>query len=364
MRLSSTLTFYFGWHFLQAVLLVYSGLAAVAFIFNVVNHAQRAAGKDAATFAVVIEMALLNLPQIVQELGPFAILFGSMAAFWRLTRSHELVVARAAGISAWQFMLPALGLAALVGIIKVTALTPVSANLLERYEQMQSKYIRGDASLAAISKSGLWLRQPEQGGHSVIHAQRVSPREAELYDVIIIRFADHDRFASRMDAKKARISGRRFELEQIWLSEVDRPPVFFETFQLPTTLTIENLENSISVPETLSFWTLPSFIRLLEGAGFSTARYELYFHSLLADPVLMCAMVLIAATFSLRPTRRGGTVRFVVLGIATGLILFIVMRLFAKLAPAESIPVLLAAWAPTGVALLLGATMILHLEDG
>jgi len=364
MRLSQTLTFYFGRHFLQALLVVYSSLTVVAFIFNIVNHAQRAAGKDAATIGVVLEMALLNLPQIAQELGPFAVLFGSMAAFWRLTRSHELVIARAAGVSAWQFMLPALVLAAMVGIIKVTVVTPLSATLLERYERMEAKYIRGEASLAAISKSGLWLRQPEPGGHSVIHAQRVAPREAELYDVIIIRFVDLDRFASRIDAKKARIAANRFDLEQVWFSVPDRPPVYFDTYQLPTTLTIENLENSIGVPETLSFWRLPGFIHLLEGAGFSAVRYELYFQTLLADPILMCAMVLIAATFSLRPARRGGTLRFVVMGVGTGLFLFIVMRLFSKLAPAENLPVLLAAWAPTGVALLLGVTMILHLEDG
>ncbi len=364
MRLSQTLTIYFGRHFLQALLIVYTGLTLVAFIFNVVNHSQRAAGKDAATIGVVVEMALLNLPQIVQELGPFAVLFGSMAAFWRLTRSHELVVARAAGVSAWQFMLPALALAAMVGIVKVTVLTPISATLLERYERVEAKFIRGETSPAALSKSGLWLRQPEQGGHSVVHAQRVAPRDAELFEVIIIRFVDLDRFASRIDARKARISANRFDLEQVWVSVPDRPPVFFETYQVPTTLTIENLENSIAVPETLSFWRLPGFIRLLDGAGFSTVRYELYFQSLLADPILMCAMVLIAATFSLRPARRGGTLRFVVLGVGTGLLLFIVMRLFSKLAPAENLPVLLAAWAPTGIALLLGATMILHLEDG
>jgi len=364
MRLSPTLTLYFGRHFLQALLVVYASLTLIAFIFNVVNHSQRAAGKDMATTGVVLEMAVLNLPQIVQELGPFAVLFGSMAAFWRLTRTHELVVARAAGVSAWQFMLPALALAALVGIIKVTVLTPVSASLLERYEQMEGKYIRGESSLASISQSGLWLRQPESGGHSVIHAQRVSPQAAELYDVIIIRFVELDRFASRIDAKKARIASDRFDLEQVWLSLPDRPPVYFDTYQIPTSLTIENLENSIGIPETLSFWHLPGFIRLLEDAGFSAARYELYFQSLLADPILMCAMVLIAATFSLRPARRGGTLRFIVLGVGTGLLLFTVMRLFTKLAPAESLPVMLAAWAPTGIALLLGATMILHLEDG
>ncbi len=35
---------------------------------------------------------------------PFAVLVGGILCFWRLTRSSELIVARAAGISAWEFL--------------------------------------------------------------------------------------------------------------------------------------------------------------------------------------------------------------------------------------------------------------------
>ena len=42
----------------------------------------------------------------------------------------------------------------------------------------------------------------------------------------------------------------------------------------------------------------------LERSGFSALRHRLYWHSLLAAPLLLCAMVLIAATFTLRQTRR------------------------------------------------------------
>ena len=60
-------------------------------------------------FWLLLEMAALKLPHMAQEIMPFAILFGTMMAFWRLTRSNELVVARAAGVSVWQFLTPAAG---------------------------------------------------------------------------------------------------------------------------------------------------------------------------------------------------------------------------------------------------------------
>ena len=67
---------------------------------------RRGSGKDEAYFAVLFEMALLKLPNMGQQIMPFAVLFGSMLAFTRLTRTNELVVARAAGVSVWHLLTP------------------------------------------------------------------------------------------------------------------------------------------------------------------------------------------------------------------------------------------------------------------
>jgi len=53
-------------------------------------------------------MSLLKLPDIAQKLLPFAVLLGAIFAFSRMSRNHELVATRAAGVSAWQFLTPPL----------------------------------------------------------------------------------------------------------------------------------------------------------------------------------------------------------------------------------------------------------------
>ena len=57
---------------------------------------------------------IVVLTQVVQQAFPFVMLFSAMYTFSRLTRSQELVVARAVGVSVWQFLTPAV-LVALVG---------------------------------------------------------------------------------------------------------------------------------------------------------------------------------------------------------------------------------------------------------
>jgi lipopolysaccharide export system permease protein len=85
---------------------------------------------------------------------------------------------------------------------------------------------------------------------------------------------------------------------------------------------------------------------------------------LIAEPLLLVAMVLIAATFSMRLTRRGGTLLLIGAGVLTGFMLFLLTNVVHALGLGASVPVGLAAWTPAGVSLMVGIAMLLHLEDG
>ena len=71
-----------------------------------------------------------------------------------------------------------------------------------------------------------------------------------------------------------------------------------------------------------------------------------------------------AAAFSLRQTRRGGTMMMVTGGILTGFFVFITTDIVLTLGVSETIPVMMAAWTTAAVTLLLGISALLHLEDG
>ena len=76
----------------------------------------------------ILGLMLLKSPQVIIQLLPFVFLFGTLAAFVGLNRRSELIAMRAAGLSAWRFVLPAAGAAFLIGAITVTALGPVAAS--------------------------------------------------------------------------------------------------------------------------------------------------------------------------------------------------------------------------------------------
>jgi len=339
-------------------------LAAIVLLLDFVELLRRAAGRDDAGFWLVFSMAIFKLPNMVQKIIPFAVLFGSMLAFWRLNRNHELVVARAAGVSAWQFLMPVLVVAALIGGFKITLFNPLSAAMLRHYEQLEAKYIKGKSSLAAVSNEGMWLRQTIQDGNYVIHAQELSPRKMELRRVIVFLFEGTDKFVARVDAPVAHLEKGFWQLENGRLTTPSGPARPVPIYKLETDITPENIYDSFSAPETLSFWALPRFISVLEKAGFSGLRHRLYWNSQLAEPFLLCAMVLVAAAFSLKPVRSGGAGVLIAGGVGAGLILYFLSDVVFALGVSARIPIMLAAWSPATVTSLLGAAMVFHLEDG
>lgn len=363
-NLSWTLSRYLGRQFFMTVLVTFSIFLCLIYMIDLVELMRRASGQGNMSFGVLASMALLNLPTVGSDTLPFAVLFGGMAAFLRFTRNHELVVARAAGVSVWQFMLPALAVTFIVGTVMVTVYNPVASAMSGQYGQLEAKYLRGQTSLLAVSSNGLWLRQADTDGQSVVHALRVSELGLKLEDVTIFLYDTSDTFSGRIDARTASLEDGYWDLREVWISRLNDQPRRYDEYRQPTTLTLTKVQESFADPDTISFWDLPRFINMAEAAGFSAKRYRLHFYDLLATPLLLCTMVLVGAVFSLRTSRLGGLVQLVLGGVFAGFLLYFLSDLSLALGLSGVLPPFLAAWSPAIVAMLLGLAVLFHLEDG
>lgn len=364
LRLSPTLTVYIARTFVGRFLTLLGAIAGVILLATTIEELDELGSGDQVTLLTAGLAALLKLPRLAQEVMPFAVLFGGMATFWRLTRTHELVVARAAGMSVWQLLAPALAVSVLIGVATTTLLNPISAVMLRHYDRLAAQYSGDQDSTLSISENGLWLRQNDGNGQSVIHASRVRQSDMTLFDVTVFRFAGESDFESRIDAERAKLDDGRWILQDALLTEPGREGRFLDRTTLKTDLSPDKIYKSFSPPETISFWELPDFIDLLANAGFAAEPHRLQYHRLLAKPVLLAAMILLAAAFSLRPHRRGGVVTMVVAGVLTGFLVYVLSNIVFAMGLSSKLPVVMAAWTPGVVSLMLGSASLFHLEDG
>ena len=106
--IAGTLARYFGLRFANAVLVVFVGIFALVALIDYIELMRRAGDIPNVSAALVAKTSFYRVPQVVERILPFCVLIGAMTCYLALSRRLELVVARAAGVSAWQFISPAL----------------------------------------------------------------------------------------------------------------------------------------------------------------------------------------------------------------------------------------------------------------
>ena len=368
MRLSPILSIYIGRYFLSAFFSALGVIVGLIYLFDVVELMRRAASRDDAGFSVILELALFKLPQMVQLVLPFAVMIGAMTAFWMMTRSRELVVSRAAGISAWEFLAPVMTIALVIGVSNVVAFNPLAAALYQRYETLQDQLLlRSSGNPVVVGATGLWLRETHGPETVVVHADAVRQEgyDLRLREVSIYVSDANEHFLYGLEASLGQLESGYFHLTEANLLRPGRAVEHFADYRFATQLTLAKIQDNFASPETISFWELPGFIHFFESAGFSANRQKLYFQSLLASPVLLVAMVLVAASFSLKPNlRSGGALVRLVAGVVAGFVFYFFSKVVYALGLSATLPPVLAAWAPAIVAGLAGSTALFHLEDG
>jgi len=365
-----TLSLYVARQFGAAVLSMLAALAGIVSLFDFIELLRRSATKPDATFGLVTQIAGLRVPFVAMQILPFAVLLGGILAFWRLTRSSELIVARAAGVSAWHFLSAPLFCAILLGGIATGGISPLSSVMLARAEMLDNAYLKTAAGSTALTGGQLWLRQSDREldpqGVAILHARGVQTSGDVMVanDVSVFRLNGQDRLLVRLEASTATLESGQWLLANTRRMLPDHLPEQVGEQRLPTDLTVSRVQDSFASPDTLSVWALPDFIGLLERSGFSAIRHKLHFQALLALPLLAGTMALVSAGFSMRATRRGGVAQMIGSGVAAGFALFVVSKIAEEFGQSGALPAALAAWAPAAAGLLLSVALLLHLEDG
>lgn len=360
----STLSRYLAWTYFMAFLQVFGVLLAMVYLFDTVELLRRAAKFDNVPFTLVLQMGLMKLPDVGQVVLPFAVLFSALYSFWILARRQELVIIRAAGLSVWQFLAPIVGVAVLIGVVHMGVVNPVGALLIGRYQALEASYLQANDNTVSIGDQGLWLRQKTDRGGAILHAAKVRMPEWHLTDVTVFHFSKNGDFLERSDARSAELERGSWIFHGVTVNRAGEKPVAMAQSVLPTDLTVSEIEESFSTPEQTPFWSLPSYIQTMEATGFDSRKLRIHFQSLLAQPLLFAAMVVLAATVSLRTGRFHPAAMMTGGGVVIGFLVFFASSFLKALGASDQIPVLLAAWFPAVIALTLGVSVILTTEDG
>jgi lipopolysaccharide export system permease protein len=362
--LTGTLSRYFGTRFLISVFGSFVGVVALAAMMDFVELMRREADWPNATPWVLAKISMLRVPQLCERILPFSVLVGAMSCYLGLSRRLELVIARAAGVSAWQFVAPALAVSLVFGTLATTIYNPISAVLHERSKRLEAKMLGEAPTALQESTSGFWVRQKSDDGAAIINAKSSREQGSTLGNVSVYTFDSEGHFQQRIEAVSATLENGYWQLDDARIYSTSSPPVIESAYRLPTNLTLEQVRESFATPETVPFWQLPTYIDRADRAGLAAAGYRLQYQELISRPFLLAAMVLLAAAVSLRFFRFGGVQKMVLSGVSAGFLLFVLQKITEDMSKAELLSPLAAAWIPVLVGGLTGSVVLLYQEDG
>ena len=360
---------YFARKFLMAFLLVFGVFLLIMMLLDMLEQIRKFSDNDVG-LSQAAELAALNVPSSLYRILPLITILATIMLFLNLARTSELVATRAAGRSALRCLVAPVSTALVIGGISVAVLNPMVAATSKQYELLSNQYSNGDQSVLSISREGLWLRQGGADGQIVIRAARANLEGTRLFDVTFIGFAAGGGPAIRIEAASAELTPGAWDLTDVkrWSFDAGTNPERLSqrmaTLSVPTDLTREQIRDSFGTPSVIPIWELPAFIDRLALAGFSARQHRVWFQMELAMPLLLAAMVLVGAGFTMRHARFGRTGTMVLFALLAGFSIFFLRNFAQVLGENGQIPVLLAAWTPPVAAILLSLGLLLHLEDG
>lgn len=305
----------------------------------------------------------LKIPKLIEQTIPFVVLFGVMGALAGMNRRSELTVMRAAGLSAWRFLRPAVIVTALIGVIWSTIINPLSSRMMGEYDA------RSAQALGSAQTTEIWLREGSDKAQRVIQAESLDLLAKRLDAPVFLEMAIDKSgatiFERRFDAETARLlTPGYWTLENVIENAPGETLRRKDIITLPTSISLEDLREQSGQKVDPPFWAIREEIRANEAAGFSARKLRLQFHKLLALPFLLVAMTFIAAGVSMYLVRGGGTLRLLIMGSVLGFAVFFADSVVTAFGEVAILPVILAAWTCPALVLFLGIIHLARIEDG
>jgi lipopolysaccharide export system permease protein len=365
-----TLHFYFARRFLTTFVMM---LGVFAIMLGLTDMLEQIRRFDLAnlSFVQILRLTALHLPESLYRFLPLIMILASVTLFLNLARTSEMVVTRAAGRSALRSLTSPAAVALAIGAVAVAVMNPIVAATSKQYEVLAGRLSGKGTATLSLSNEALWLRQGGADGQTVIRATGASLDGTKLKDVTFLGFALDGAPAYRIEADNAALHPGAWSLTgaKEWRFDAgsanpERDAVERPKMELASDLTESRIRDSFGTPSSIPIWDLPNFIKQLEDSGFSARSHRVWLQMELSLPVLLAAMVMVGAGFTMRHVRFGKTGVMVLLALLMGFAVFFIRNFAQILGDRGQIPVELAAWSPPVAAVLLALGLLLHLEDG
>jgi LPS export ABC transporter permease LptG/LPS export ABC transporter permease LptF len=325
--------------------LAFVGMLGIFYIATFIDLSDKLF-KGQTTGAMILRYFWYSTPQFVYYVLPIAALIATLVTVGLLTKSSELTVMKACGISLYRAAVPLL----VFGAVWSGALLGLGESILadaNRQAQALRHVIRGGSPRTFDVLNRQWVAGRDG---SLYNYLLFDPGTQELHGLSIYRFPPRGGgLQSRVFANDAGYGDGVWQARKGWQRDFDRQSEVrlyrpFETARLalePADYFMTEQPDA----ERMSYRQLRGYIDELKTSGFNAIPYAVALQRKLSFPFVTVIMTLIAVPFAVTTGRRGA-----LYGVGAGIVIaigyWLVFSVFAAIGTAGLVAPVLAAWAP------------------
>lgn len=333
---------YVGRLYMRVVALAFLALVGLFYISTFIDASDKLF-KGTANGSMVMSLLVYRTPQFVYFVIPIAALLSVLVTFGLLSRTSELTVMKACGISLYRIALPIV----LLSLIFSAALFALDQEIMARANRRATAIddqIRGRPPRSFNPLNRRWMI-----GHdgNIYHYGYFDPRHDVLTSLNVYRLApDAWRLSSQTYANTAEFR-RGWTAVNGWSQDLTSEAARWRTFTREP-LQIEPpdyFKTEDTDADVMTAAQLRRSARELAATGANVVPVEVDLQRKLAFPFVTFVMTLLAVPFGVTTGRRGALYG-IGLGIVLALSYWLVMSVFVAVGKAGLLPPVLAAWTP------------------
>lgn len=360
---------YIARNFLVKFLQITGGFSLLIFFINFIETLDKIKQSNG-PFWVSILMSFLQIPDFLNDVAPSLVVISAIATFFILSSKSEISVIRMSGFSLWQILQPVAFSAFCLGIFWILVFGPISILMSKKYNALEVKYVKHEFRESMEPQNGIWLKQAnvEKPDEEIIfQAKKIYKGTVEFANVTVWFFNKNGQFYKKIDAQEMQLANNSWVLEKVILNEGEIINKKVDSVSIKTNLqpdfVMQKIVNNFQNVKLFSIFELPQLITDLQSAGFSSRKFQVYFHSLLSKPLLFLAMTLIACYFGLNHIRNQNSILMIFFGTIIGLALYIISSIVNALGSSGLIPIFASTWVIAIVCLAIGTLLIYQKEN-
>jgi len=309
------------------------------------------------------QLVVLKLPFLFNEIIPLTSFLATLLFLHYMNSHNELIILLSNGVSIWQFFIPPLIAAALLGILCTIISGPIGVYGLRQYLKIEAKLSNSNGHNFIVSHYGIFFFEKNAENNRIIQTKAIDVKNNKLSDVIILLLDENNKPIKRIDAPLVLLESGQFNIQNARVFTGDASEDI-EQIILPTELSTQMLLHRFNKPEMIYFWNMPTTISNFTKLGLPVTSYQGYFYKQLFKPLSMIAMVFLAFLFmNISHGRKTSSFRSLLIGSMSGSFVYVLMEIIVRFLLFSGTPAIIATLLPLAFILLFSNFVILHFQE-